>query len=327
MLDLFQTESTLDKYITFLRDLRKMCPEAIKKNKLFLTKIETELNRPIISIPIASEINHAIIKSAEKRKKIWNGGHIDDGSGMRFRLGQAVVAYLRWAHAENIIDRNCYVKNPFPRARRREAHFLTDQQLGYLYSCDTLELRDLVLIRFFIDTGLRVSQVCSVMKDQIDWDSRQVTLYIGKVDKYLTVPFSELTKQYLCNWLDMRNIKSDYLFCARDGSKISEATIMVRFRDISKKAGFRVNPHCLRHTAGTMWVEGAGQIAAMQLLGHTDPGMTNHYTHLTGEKLGKMQEQIYKNKPIMVFPREYEYKVKVNKKVDKMGNVTVKLGS
>lgn len=306
--DLFLSSSALSDYLSFLKDIRKMVRPVVRKNELFITKIESEIGKPLLNASTASEINRAIIKVAGKRKKQYNGGYIDDGTSMRFRLAQAVVCYLRWAHGEGLVHKNCYVKNQFPKARWREGNFLTDEQLAYLYGCDTLEERDVVLIRFFYDTGLRCEQVCSVKKDEIHWDKRFVKVYIPKVDKYHSAPITELTIRYLANWVDRRNIESEYLFCNRIGGRLSTASIRERFRGVSKKVGFRVNPHCFRHTSTTKILEEFGQIAAMQFAGHTDVAMTNHYVHIQAKRKVEMQDKVVKKnqhifRPKFVFPR------------------------
>jgi len=281
-------ETALKNYLQYLRDLRRMAPEVVRKNERFIEKIEEELGHSMLDVNRGSEIERAVIAASQKRKKIWNGGHIDNGEGMQFRLGQAASCYLRWAAQELLIERNPYVKNSFRRPYKKEAECLTDEQVQYLYSCDTLEFRDLVLVRFLMDTGLRVSQVCSVKISDINFEERTVKVYIKKTDEFHRAPISLSTKDYLITWLAARRVKSEYLFCNRTGTKLNEHSVRERFRAVSKKVGFRVNPHKLRHTATSKIVEEFGQIQGMQFARHKDPGMTNHYTHLHGKKLVKM---------------------------------------
>jgi site-specific recombinase XerC len=282
----------LTEYLSFLALVRQQSPVVIRKNERFIKQIELGLGKPLFDAKTGSEIEKAVFAAAKKRKKIWNGGHIDDGTGMRFRLGQAAACYLRWAHQEALIDQNPYTKNTFRRANKREAGFLTDEQIDYLYRCDMLEFRDIVLVRFFMDTGLRVSEVCSVKIADIDFEERTVKVYLQKTDEYHRAPLSIVTKDFLITWLAARRQKSEYLFCNRSGERIHEVNIRERFRDVSRKVSFRVHPHMLRHTAISRVVENFGQIAGMQFGRHKDPGMTNHYTHLHGKKLVKMVDQM-----------------------------------
>ena len=93
--------------------------------------------------------------------------------------------------------------------------------------------------------------------------------------------------------LGMRGFKSDWLFCDPEtGRKSSDKSLRLRFRKISDIIGFRVHPHMMRHTTGTMLVKYGDQLKAMQHLGHSTLEMTNVYTHLTGRDLRKNQKEI-----------------------------------
>jgi len=285
-------------YLSFLSSIRRLSPDGVRKNRLALGRMQARLGKPLLEIRVGAEITQAIIEESKVRRTDWNGGYKDDGLHFCHHLGGRMVRFYAWAFHDGLIDRNPYPKNPFPQPPRREAKYLTDEQIKILYSCDALELRDFVLLRFFLDTGLRVGQVVDVKVEDIDFTERTVKVYIPKVDKFHRAPFTEITRRYLLDYLEIRGITTGYVFSNRWKEKITTNAIRDRFHAISKKVGFRVTPHMKRHTAVTMWVETLGQIPAMQFAGHSDPGMTNHYTHLTGKKKVKMQEAVYKEKAL-----------------------------
>lgn len=297
----------VEDYALHLKRFGVMVDEVILKNKKWLLKVELVVGRGLLEVERGAELCEAVFKAADSRSAMYNGGHRDDGTGHRRRLSQALVKFYGWAYNEGLIQRNPYPKNMFPCPPQRKAGFLTDEQLEYLYKCDTLELRDFVLVRFLYDTGFRVKQAAETKLAAIDFKNGAVAAYIKKKDNHHTSPLTNLTLEYIKNWLDLRGVdlneKERYLFCNRWGEKSTTHAIRERFREISKKVGFRVHPHKIRHTTGTHITERFGQVAAMQLLDHSSPQQTNHYTHLTASKLKKMQETNAKERPVLSSPR------------------------
>lgn len=290
---------SITQYLDYLTRYKSQCPEYIKKQRRFLMKIETELNRPMLNCAKTSEIDDAILKAAGKRKMAYNGGHFDDGRGMRFRLGQAAACFTRWAHGEGLIERNPYPKNSFPRPYKREAGFCTDEQMQVLYQSDRLDILENVFIRFFTDSMMRVSEFCDLKISHINFKDGLVRVYSKKTDEFHSVPITDSTLCWTELLLSRRAVKSEYLAANAQGERISEHSVREVFRGISKKVHFRVHPHKLRHTGATLNIMHNEQGVVMRMLGHTDPATTNHYIHVTAKNLKQAQGKTYENIPWM----------------------------
>ena len=296
----YTTVDPVDEYLEFLSSLRRIVPEVVGKNARWLGKLRAELRKPLLEVKTGSEIDRAVIAAARNRKTAYNGGHMDNGEGMEFRLGQAAVCFYRWLYNEGRISRNPYPQNSFRRPAQHEAHFLLDEQVRALliYAERNLELRDHLILRLLLDTGLRISELCRLQLSDIDVEERVIHIQMTKVKRPKNPPFTPLTQRLVKQWLKERMVKSNFLFVGYKQGHITDKQIRLRFRKISAAVGFRVNPHALRHTAGTAWLEHAGQIPAMQILGHVDVKMTNHYTHLVGAKLRLIQERVMSKKDL-----------------------------
>lgn len=293
-----------ENYEQYLRQTRGLVAESAGKHMKHLAKVQTALGRPLLEASVGSEIDDAIARAAEDRKKKWNGGHIDDGAGMRFRLGMATSCFLRWAHRERLVDRNLYDKNSYRRPRRREAKHLTEEKLRFIFQCDRLSVSDIAMIRFLLDTGLRISEFCRVKLTDVDFKERIVTAEMTKVDRTKRVPFSEITEHWVAIALSIRGTKSDWLFCDRDGRQLSTHAVRIRFRKISQTLEFRVTPHMIRHTTGTLLIQHTQQLVVAQHLGHTDLSQTKHYLHLSAGFLRRVQEEMYKKIPQVLEPSQ-----------------------
>jgi len=273
----------IEVYTQFLSGIRRLCLESIARQRAHLIRIQAELGRQLIEAKTASEIERAIWAVSDKRKMKWNGGHLDDGAGLRFRLGLAASCFLRWAHREALIERCPYEKNTFRRPRRREAGFLTDAQMHNLLGSGHLSTTDQAIVRFLIDTGLRVGELSRVMLTDLDFNECTVRVHVTKTGKPRIAAFSESTRQWLAIYLTVRGHETPWLFPNYEGGQLSEHGFRERFRKISKTVGFRVHPHMLRHTAGTRLIQKNEQVVVMRYLGHETPQMTAHYIHLTGK--------------------------------------------
>lgn len=290
-----------EQYQRHTKEVRRLGVESLKKHLRHIEKVDSEMADGLLSAKVASAVELAISRAADGRKKKWNGGHIDDGANMRFRLGMACSMFFRWAHAEGLLERNPYPTNSFRRPLRREAAHLTEEKVRFLFQCDRLSVADIAMLRFMLDTGLRVSELVRVKIKDIDFSERLVHLYSTKVRRFRTVPFSETTKHWLAIKLSLQAVPSEYLMSV-EGQPCSTVAIRERFRKITAVVGFRVTPHMVRHTTGTLLIQHAQQLVVAQHLGHKDLSMTNHYIHLSGEYLRKVQDEMYLKKGAVLTP-------------------------
>lgn len=283
-------------YRDFKAALRRIAPEHSKRDERYLNQIEVQLGRSLLLTTTASEIDHAIVSAAAGRKRAYNGGHQDDGAGMRFRLGQAAKCYATWAHGERLTDRNAYPRNNHRRPPPRIPNFLDEDKIVKLLKVD-LSLMERLIIRLFVDTGLRISELVRLKVSDIDLREDSLTIYMTKVERWKDPVFVEATKKLLGLWLKTRGSDSEYLFPGRrDSTKpyITDKAIRHRFRQIGKIIGFRMNPHSFRHALGAIWMaNGATLMDVLEQLGHRDVKMGPVYIHLGKKHRRRTQAKVY----------------------------------
>lgn len=281
-------------YLEYLEMLKGLKPITRNRYKRDLLRIRAELGKSFTLVEKGSEIEAAIIRVASKRKMTNNGGYMDDGRQARFRLGISAACFMQWAEREgHLPERNPYPKNTFPKPYRREAGFLTEEEVKIAYYSDKISIFQQLLISVYLDTGLRRAELCDIKIEDISFEERLVRVYSSKTDQYDRVPFTETTKERILYYLNnCRRHKSEYLISGQSG-KLHPNSINQDFAAIEKVLGFRIHPRRLRHTIGSILIKKKPQALVMRHLRHVDPGMTNHYIHTTGAGLRDGLDEVH----------------------------------
>lgn len=149
--------------------------------------------------------------------------------------------------------------------------------------------RDAAVLELLYGSGLRVAELCSLRPDDLDLDAAAVTVW-GKGAKQRQVPMSEPAIDALRQWLGFgrrelatADTPADAVFCNRAGSRLSPRDVR---RIVDRRATTPTHPHALRHTFATHLLDGGADLRVVQeLLGHSDLSTTQHYTHVSKERM------------------------------------------
>jgi len=153
-----------------------------------------------------------------------------------------------------------------------------DTIMGYLKLIDRSTLlgkRDYALILFLYATGVRVSELISITKN--DWEENWIKVRFAKGAKQRLVPIAPLAQTALKNYLDNRDSKSAYLFLNYKKQPLSRISV---FKITKKYCG--VSPHIFRHSYATSLILGGADLMVVsELLGHSSVETTQIYTHIS----------------------------------------------
>ena len=187
-----------------------------------------------------------------------------------------------------------------PKLPGRTVEFLTESEIDRLLNtpkANTLQsLRDKAILELLFSSGLRVSEIASLNREQINTSTRELSIR-GKGNKFRIVFVSEDARNALKQYLDKRSDIDDALF-VRLQNKLNEKkseTLRLTPRSIQRivkrralEAGIvkDVHPHTLRHSFATDLLRNGADIRSVQtLLGHSSITTTQIYTHVTNEHL------------------------------------------
>lgn len=216
------------------------------------------------------------------------------GSGSINRCLSSLRTYLRY-----LIDMDQPVPVPpdavkLVKTDRRHPHVAElDELLRLVESPQRLEkdelvgLRNRAILEVLLSTGMRISEVVSLKREQLDGSGR---LFIkGKGRKERFAYLTERATHWLEAYLKRRQDGLEAMFVAKRGrnagkksSRISTNYIQYKIKQYREKLRINVptSAHSLRHGFATYLAESGANPAAIQvLLGHESLDTTTRYVH------------------------------------------------
>ncbi|MFA9560666.1 tyrosine-type recombinase/integrase [Evansella sp. AB-rgal1] len=159
--------------------------------------------------------------------------------------------------------------------------FLTKEEIEDLISTMELDgnIRNLAIVYTLLKTGIRVSELCSLNKNDIELNNKSLTGQLvvrNKVDAdERTIPLPRSLVHHLKEYVESRTDNEEALFLSNYQKRISVRTV----QHTLKQHG--VHPHKLRHTFCYELIEkGLDLSIVAQLAGHSDVNITKQYTKL-----------------------------------------------
>ena len=196
----------------------------------------------------------------------------------------------------------------------REVAFIEGSDLNRLLEAPLLinkdnefiKLRDKAILELLFSTGLRVSELANLLKENINIKKDEFTI-MGKGGKTRVVFLSEQAKYWLQKYLDKRIDLNPNLFISHDkraGKKDADAPITPRsiqriVQKCAQAAGITkaVTPHTLRHSYATDLLQNGADIRSVQtMLGHSSITTTQIYTHITDKELRNIYKKFHGKK-------------------------------
>jgi site-specific recombinase XerD len=167
-------------------------------------------------------------------------------------------------------------------------------------SPEIIKKRDKAIIETLFSTGLRVSELANLKKEQVNLKKDEFTVR-GKGDKPRVVFLSNQAKFWLKQYLEARQDVSPFLFVSHDRAHESEAALTPRsverlVKKYSKYAGItkKVTPHTMRHSYATDLLMNGADIRSVQaMLGHSSITTTQIYTHITNQQLRDVHKSFH----------------------------------
>lgn len=166
-------------------------------------------------------------------------------------------------------------------------------------------LRDKAILEMLFSTGLRVSELSALDREQINSLKKEFSV-IGKGRKPRVVFLSDSAVSILEYYLDSREDDFKPLFIryqgkadpSDDGEKmrLSSRSIERIVEKYVKATGLSVKatPHTLRHNFATdLLSNGADLRSVQELLGHSNISTTQIYTHITNKQLKEVHRAFH----------------------------------
>ena len=203
-----------------------------------------------------------------------------------------------------LLDRRIIKNNPLngvftPKIPKILPEILTIEEINSIFLAaessknEILSLRDRCILEMLYSSGLRVSEVCELKINNIQFDLDLIRFF-GKGSKERIIPLTYYARKWLKKYLsESRKIlssrskrSSNYVFLSNNGLSLTRMAIWLSVKKYVNSAGVlkKISPHTFRHSFATHLIDGGANLIEVQaLLGHADISTTEIYTHLSRE--------------------------------------------
>lgn len=147
--------------------------------------------------------------------------------------------------------------------------------------------RDVAILYLLLHTGLRVSEIADLRRDDVDFADPGVQLHVVRQPKERHLPLPSLACKALMEYLEIRpqTAPTDHLFLCQDGRPVSQRTIQRIINDCAKAVGLEdVSAQSLRRTFALQLLAETGNIELVsERLGHQNKAITEQYLSVHSE--------------------------------------------
>lgn len=293
-------EEQVNKYLEYLEVEKGSSPLTVRNYRHYLKKFCLWLMKENIRMNV-SDINPEVVRQYRvylSRQSDMKGGYLSRKTQGYYAI--AIRSFLRW-----LIKNDFEVMSPdkidLPKIEERQIKFLNGEHIDRLLNSPTLSTingkRDKAILEMLFSTGLRVSELSKLNRDQIDLQRREFGI-IGKGGKARVVFLSQRASGWLDNYLKSRSDHYKPLFIRHtkysdptksdDSMRLTVRSIQRMIRGYSKKIRLPLtaSPHMIRHSFATdLLMAGADIRSVQEMLGHKNIQTTQIYTHVTHKHL------------------------------------------
>ena len=223
----------------------------------------------------------------------------------------ALRAFLKYLAREDV-PTLAPEKIDLKKIPERIVDFLTREEMDRVFEMVDFRkkggMRDRAMLETLYSTGLRVSELVSLNRSQVDLERREFTVR-GKGRKPRIVFLSERCVGWIRKYLADRPDNWEPLFISfgrnrmdsdlglGEKRRLTAYSVESMVRQAARLAGIgkRVTPHVIRHSFATDLLHNGADIRSVQeMLGHASITTTQIYTHSTNERLREVHEKFHR---------------------------------
>lgn len=240
-------------------------------------------------------------------------------------------SFYNYLEIEDYIKGNIFRKYNFKKIKPKPKRYLTLEE-GYELAQYTRCARDKIIVKLYLSTGMRVSELLSVKLQDIEWKTNQiVVLRKGGKEQEIVVPFNimidiaQYIKTYRVKQLKrygLTDFDMPYLFISYRGMKMHPQSVNQILKQCAKRAGIvdwnKIHNHTLRTSYATQMHRAGVSDKAIQIqLGHNNISTTlNSYVQMDNEQV--RNETAGKGFNFGFTPQPSDYQNKVQEVVDRI---------
>lgn len=201
----------------------------------------------------------------------------------------SVNNFLLWSSKLDKYKGKTFRKSENLKTEKKLPNILTSNYINNLIdklpTSTAKDVRNKAIIELLYSSGLRVSELVNLKINDVKNDGS--LRVIGKGRKERILPMTDQAYKIISLWLKsnraefLKDNDNQFLFLGVRGQQITDREVR---RVVNLITG--TFPHNIRHTFATHVLDGGADLRVVQeLLGHSDPGTTQIYTHISKKKL------------------------------------------
>jgi site-specific recombinase XerD len=210
----------------------------------------------------------------------------------RARKMAAIREYFRFLENDDLIGRSPAAGTETPKKEKGTRTALRPDEYTRMLSAAGGNPRDYAILQVFLQTGIRISELCDLRLDDVDCEAQMLKVRSGKGMVAREIELERKGIQAVRSWLAVRPpVVDDHFFLNRYGDPIGERGVrklVTRYR-VAAKLTKRATPHSLRHTFATYKAEkGVSPFQLKEWLGHANLNTTQIYVHMARQNAKKL---------------------------------------
>ncbi|OGE07165.1 hypothetical protein A2W70_01870 [Candidatus Curtissbacteria bacterium RIFCSPLOWO2_02_41_11] len=297
----FDLPSLIDEFLEYLEIERNLSPLTIRDYRHYLNHFAdwSKNHSPILR---PQDITVELIRKYRVYLAHYNS---PNGQLPLKKVTQNYYVIALRSFLKYLIRKDLPVISPdkieLPKTESRSLKFLDRDQVDRLLVQPNVSsergIRDKVIMEMLFSTGLRVSELCRLNRDQVNLERGEFGV-VGKGQRLRVVFLSDRAKIWLEKYLARRTDSFKPLFIRYAGNQepvVNGEKMRLTPRSVQRiidkyvrkaRLPVKATPHVLRHSFATdLLMNGADLRSVQELLGHKNVSTTQIYTHVTNQQL------------------------------------------
>ena len=283
----------ISDFLRYLREERHYSPNTTASYRIDLTQFQDFVQDRLGNRPLES-LTHADIR--EFLGFMLRYGYERKSAARKL---SAVKSFYKFLLHEGRVKANPCREVKSPKLEKKLPGFLTQfqaQKAMEVPGDDEAAFRNRAIMELLYGSGLRVSELVGINQADIDWPNEVIRI-TGKGNKQRLAPLGSYARSALQEYRKKRSHPdASAVFLNLQGGRLTRRSVLnIVHRQLSKIAEVsHTNPHVLRHSFATHLLErGADLRAVQELLGHASLQTTQHYTHVTVDRLKTIYDKAH----------------------------------
>jgi tyrosine recombinase XerC len=212
-------------------------------------------------------------------------------------------SFFKFLYREGHIKANPAASLSTPKIDKKLPLFMNASDVVRLLespdASDDMGLRDRAILEALYSTGIRVSELVGLNKEDVDFISGVIKVR-GKGKKERLVPIGDKALRAIKAYFEKIKVteinERKPVFLNKSQRRVSDRAVRRIVHKYIHKTSLNesISPHTLRHSFATHMLDrGADLRSVQELLGHANLSTTQIYTHVTTERLKSIYDKVH----------------------------------